>query len=146
MVNKQFEAYKLKREIMRSGTRYEFRRNMLNKFGEPIGEPMVVGRLSGLYHEENGNIQITTGETTRSRSKKVPMILCLYDDAASLGRYNPDVPIDGRGVMVGDNVIINGKTFVVTGVVNISEWNIIADISLEVVDNVVQNRPKSAQQ
>lgn len=146
MVNKQFEAYKLKREITRSGTKYEFRRNMLNKFGEPTGEQMVVGRLSGLYHEENGSIQIATGETTRSRSKKVPMILCLYGDAASLGWCNPDVPVNGRGVMVDDNVIINGKTFVVSGVVNISEWNIIADISLEVVDNVVQNRPKSAQQ
>ena len=142
MINKEFEVYKVKREIKRSGTNYEFRRNILNKFGEPIGEPMVIGRLFGLYHEENGSIQITTGETTRSRSKKVPMILCLYGDAASLGWCNPDVPADGRGVMVGDNVIINGKTFVVTGVVNISEWNIIADISLEVIDNVVQNQPR----
>lgn len=53
------------------------------------------------------------------------MILCLYKDTASLV------------LSVGDIVKINAKTFKVTGVTNIQEWNLISDISLEVVDNGV---------
>lgn len=77
-------------------------------------------------NEQNSSVQVTTGDTTQVRTKKIPMILCLYEDAASLV------------LQVGDELKINNKTLKVTGVVNIQEWNIIADISLEVVDNVVQ--------
>lgn len=126
MINTQFEAYKIKRELKRSGIDYEFKRSGVNDFGEPVDEPTVVGTIRGLYHEQNSSVQVTTGDTTQVRTKKIPMILCLYEDAASLV------------LQVGDELKINNKTLKVTGVVNIQEWNIIADISLEVVDNVVQ--------
>ena len=126
MINTQFEAYKIKRELKRSGIDYEFKRSGVNDFGEPVGEPTVVGTIRGLYHEQNSSVQVMTGDTTQVRTKKIPMILCLYEDAASLA------------LQVGDELKINDKTLKVTGVVNIQEWNIIADISLEVVDNVVQ--------
>ena len=126
MINTQFEAYKIKRELKRSGIDYKFKRSDANDFGEPVGEPTVVGTIRGLYHEQNSSVQVTTGDTTQVRTKKIPMILCLYEDAASLV------------LQVGDELKINNKTLKVTGVVNIQEWNIIADISLEVVDNVVQ--------
>ena len=122
----KFEAAKLKKELKTSGINYEFKRLKVNDFGEPIGNSEVVTTIKGLYHEQNSNVQITTGETTQIRTKKIPMILCLYDDAALVA------------LKVGDVVKINGKTFKVTGVVNIQEWNIIADISLEVVDDGVQ--------
>ena len=127
MINTQFEAYKIKRELKRSGIDYEFKRSGVNDFGEPVGEPTVVGTIRGLYHEQNSSVQVTTGDTTQVRTKKIPMILCLYEDAASLV------------LQVGDELKINNKILKVTGVVNIQEWNIIADISLEVVDNVVQD-------
>lgn len=123
MVNTKFEAYKIKRELKRSGIDYEFKRADKNDFGEPVGELKFIGRLVGIYHEQNSTVQITTGDTTQFRNKKVPMILCLYDDAASLD------------LQVGDIVNINAKTFKVAGVTNIQEWNLISDISLEVVDN-----------
>ena len=126
MINAQFEAYKIKRELKRSGIDYEFKRSGVNDFGEPVGKPAAVGIIRGLYHEQNSNVQITTGDTTQVRTKKIPMILCLYEDAANLV------------LQVGDELKINNKTFKVTGVVNIQEWNIIADISLEVVDNGIQ--------
>ena len=126
MINTQFEAYKIKRELKRSGIDYEFKRFGVNDFGEPVGEPTAVGTIRGLYHEQNNSVQVTTGDTTQVRTKKIPMILCLYEDAASLV------------LQVGDELKINNKTLKVTGVVNIQECNIIADISLEVVDNVVQ--------
>lgn len=123
MINTQFEAYKIKRELKRSGIDYEFKRSGVNDFGEPVGEPIVVGTIRGLYHEQNSSVQVTTGDTTQVRTKKIPMILCLYEDTARLA------------LVVGDTVTINAKTFKVTGVVNIQEWNLISDISLEVVDS-----------
>lgn len=123
MVNKKFEAYKLKRELKRSGIEYEFERFKENAFKELNGEPESVGKIVGLYHEQNSNIEVVTSDATQIRTKKIPMILCLYEDAASLGLKTNDI------------VKVNAKTFKVTGVVNIQEWSIIADISLEVVDD-----------
>ena len=126
MTNTRFEAYKLKRELKRSGIDYEFQRLGVNDFGEPDDEPTVVGSLKGLYHEQNSNIEITTGDTTRVRTKKIHMRLCLFDDATSLA------------LKIDDFLFINKKKFKVTGIVNIQEWSIISDISLEVVDDGVQ--------
>lgn len=125
MINTTFEAYKIKRELKRSGIEYEIKRRKKNDFGEPVEneEPKVIGKLKGLYHEQNGTIQITTGDTTQTRTKKIPMILCLYEDTALLV------------LQVGDIIDFNSKRFKVTGVTNIQEWNIISDVSLEVVDN-----------
>ena len=124
MLNTKFEAYKVKREIKRSGRSFTVKRKEVNDFGEPIGDVKVIGSFVGLYHEQNSNISITTGETTQTRSKKIPSILCLYDDLKYL-----KIDID-----IGDYIEYNAKTFVVTGMVNIQEWNIISDISLEVID------------
>lgn len=123
MVNKDFEVYKLKRELKRSGNDYEFTRPVANKFGEPTKDEDILGALRGLYHEKNEHIAVTMSDTTQVRTKKVPSILCLYEDTASLA------------LVIGDRVKLNGKTMKVTGVVNIQEWNLIADVSLEVVDN-----------
>lgn len=124
MINTKFEAYKLRRELKRIGIEYEFKRAGLNSFKEPTNESVSAGKLTGLYHEQNSSVSVATGETTQTRTKKVPMILCLYEDAKTL--------------KLGDIVEINSKKLKVTGVVNIQEWNIIADISLEVIDDVVQ--------
>lgn len=126
MINKQFEAYKVKREIKRSGTEYTFVRNETNEFGEPTNNTTTLGSIQGLYHEQNSNVAVTTGDTTQTRTKKIPMVLCLWDDVSPMV------------LKVGDTTAINGKVFKVTGVVNIQEWGIIADISLEIVDDGVQ--------
>lgn len=122
MINTTFEAYKIKRELKRSGIELEFKRAKLNDFKEPTKDSTLVGKLTCLYHEQNSTVKITTGDTTQVRTKKIPMLLCLYED------------VDKLKLQVGDLVKINSKTYKVTGVVNIQEWNIIADISLEVTD------------
>lgn len=121
MVNKTFEAYKIRREIKRSGSSFTFKRPVLNEFGEPTGEEIEVGTLKGIYHEENSNVQVTTGETTQIRTKKLPMILCIYEDALSLN------------LKLGDKLYLNGRTLKAISLVNIQEWNIIGDLSLEEV-------------
>lgn len=125
MVNKSFEVYKLKRELKRSGNDYEFMRADTNKFGEPTGDDKAIGTLRGLYHEKNEHIAVTMADTTQVRTKKVPSILCLYEDTTSLA------------LVIGDKVKLNGRTMKITGIVNIQEWSLIADVSLEVVDNGV---------
>lgn len=123
-VNTRFEAYKIKRELTRSGIEYEFTREAKNEFCEPIpADSTSVGKIRCIYHEKNSAVQITTGDTTQIRSKKLPMLLCLYGDAVSVG------------LQVGDEVRFGGRTYLLTGIVNVQEWGIVADISLEVVDN-----------
>ena len=129
MINKRFEAYKVKRELKRSGIDYEFKRIVKNEFDESDGEMESIGKIKGIYHEEtvvNGIMTITLNDNVQVRSKKSPMILCLYEDTASLV------------LKVGDIVDFNNKTFKVVGISNIQEWSIIADISLEVVDDGLQ--------
>lgn len=125
MINKKFEAYKIARELKRSGIDYIFQRYGTNTFGEPTDQLNDIGKLKGLYHEQNSSIQITTGEAVQIRTKKVPTILCLYENVKALE------------LKVGDIVCINSSIFNVAGIVNVQEWNIVADISLEVVDSVI---------
>lgn len=125
MINKKFEAYKIKREIKRSGAEYEFKRKELNEFNEPVGEPVLIGNVKGIFHETiyaGGRASLTSEDSSQTRTKKTPMILCLYEDVASLG------------LKIGDLVSFNNKTFKIVSVSNIQEWNIVADIFMEVVD------------
>lgn len=121
MINKQFEAYKVKREIKRSGLDYDVYRNKVNEFKEKTGEVEKVVTFGGLYHEQSETIKITGADGTSYRNKKIPMILCLFDDVTL--------------IKSGDIITINNKVFTVQGVSNINEWNIISDISLQVFDN-----------
>ena len=123
MINKKFEAYKISREIKRSGCNFTFKRKAKNDFNEPSEESIIVGNLLGIYHEQNSNIAISTGDTTQYRTKKIPMILCLHSDVSKLE------------LNVDDFVIFNSKTFKVTGITNVQEWSIVSDISLEVFDD-----------
>ena len=120
-MNLKFEKAKLKRELSKSGKEYDFYRVQENEFGEKNGESIEVGKLKAIYHETNGHISSTKQDSTLYRKLKIPMLLCLYEDATFLN--------------IGDTVTINGRIFKVTGLVNVQEWNIIGDVSLEVVDD-----------
>lgn len=126
MINTKFEVYKIKREFKRSGKTFTVCADKKNAFGSPVdGEPKVLGTFVGMYHEENGYISISTSDATQTRTKKTPMILCLWEDISGL-KFESD-----------SYILINGKKYKVTGIVNVQEWNLIADVSLELVDNGV---------
>lgn len=129
MINKKFEAYKIQREITRSGQQFTFQRYGKNKFGEPDTSTITsAGVLFGLYHEENSYVTIKVGETTQIRKQKQPRILCLFEDVSDVG------------LQLGDWIILNGKQYKYNACTNIQEWNIIADISLEeMVTDVTAN-------
>ena len=129
-MNTKFEAHKVRRELARSGKVYDFSRLGKNKFGEPAEPAEKIGSLKGLYHEVNNFIMLETSEAAQTRRsigmgarKKQPKILCLFESVVE------------SGLQVDDYTVINGKQYKVIGVANVQEWNIIADISLEVVED-----------
>lgn len=129
MINTRFELYKLRRELKRSGYDFVFYRREKNEFGSPDGEPAEVLKVKGLYHETNSYKTITTYDGSTTVTEKSPMILCAVDDIKDSG-----ISI-GDFVEVKDNVFGNKKTMKFTGVTDILDFGIIADISLEVIDD-----------
>ncbi len=121
-MNTKFESYKVAREIKKSGKVYDFERRGMNQFKEPTGVEITFS-VSGIYHEQSAYVTLTTGEAAISQTKKVPMILCLYDGESEMPK-------------VGDEVKVNKKKHKVTGVINVQEWNEILDISLEPLEVV----------
>lgn len=86
-VNKSFESYKIKREIIRSGNEYIYYRRQRNEFGEFTGELEPKGTIKALYHERNQYVTKFMSDTTQYRQEKEPMLLCLYADTVlSSGR------------------------------------------------------------
>lgn len=127
-VNNSFEAYKLQRELKRSGVVVSFVRYEDNEFGEPSGSPIALGEITCLYHEENSHISVTTGTVTQTRNKKVPRMLALASSVEKLG------------LKVGDKLFWKSQEYAVTGIVDVQNWGIINDISLEVVDDGLHAR------
>lgn len=132
MINTKFEAYKLRRELKRSGKTYKVERYGVNGYGEPVkNATSKVGEFKGLYHEQNGYMQMSTTDTTQIISKKIPMIMCLFDDIKELNLKIDDV------IMIGEqDKNIDFTEHRITGVTNIQNWGIIADISLEPVEKI----------
>ena len=128
-MNTQFEANKVRQQLNRSGKVYDFYRPVRNEFGEPTKDADVIGSLKALYHEETGFVRVGMTDTTNVRKtpqsgqKKQPMLLCLWESVVE------------ADLKFGDYTMINGKKYSVSAVTNVQEWNIIADISLEVEDD-----------
>lgn len=132
MINTKFEVYKLRRELKRSGKIYKVERYGVNGYGEPIKNATIkVGEFKGLYHEQNGYMQMSTTDTTQVIYKKIPMIMCLYEDIDNLNLKVDDFIQIGES---GGN--IDFSEYRVTGVTNIQNWGIIADISLEPIEKI----------
>lgn len=132
MINTKFEAYKLKRELKRSGKTYKIERYGANEYGEPVkNATSKVGEFKGLYHEQNGYMQMSTTDTTQVISKKIPMIMCLYEDVNNLNLKVDDF------IQIGECCgNIDFSEYRIVGITNIQNWGIIADISLEPVEKI----------
>lgn len=130
MVNNKFEAYKLKREIKRSGVKFTFKRHKLNEYKELSGELEEIGSVTGLYHETNSQITETLADGSITRTKKQPALLCLADEYRDLELENGDV------VVVSDaSPLSNDRELVFIGAVDIADWGIIIDMSFREVDH-----------
>lgn len=113
-----FQLNKVRRLINTQGAQFSFQRQETNEFGEPNGQTESVD-IVGVYHETTSFLSKTSTESTTIRQKPSPMILCLWEDA--------------QKILHTDELSFNGKTYKVGEVKNISEANIVGDISLEEV-------------
>jgi hypothetical protein len=129
MINTRFELYKLRRELKRNGKDYTFRRRKLNKFNEPIGELEDVLTIRCLYHEVSSFKTTSTGDSSTTVTEKQPMLLCAVEDVKDSGLEAGDF------IEVDDSVYGDKKVLRFVGIVDIQNYGIIADISLEVVDD-----------
>ena len=129
MINTRFELYKLRRELKRNGKDYTFRRRKLNKFNEPTGELEDVLTICCLYHEVSSFKTTSTGDSSTTVAEKQPMLLCAVEDVKGSGLEMGDF------IEVDDSVYGGKKVLRFVGIVDVQNYGIIADISLEVVDD-----------
>lgn len=113
-----FQLNKVRRLINTQGKPFKFTRQGTNEFGEPNGQTESVD-IVGVYHETTSFLSKSATEATTIRQKSSPMILCLWEDA--------------QRVLHTDELSFNEKSYKVGEVKNISEANIVGDISLEEV-------------
>lgn len=113
------EKKAVEREITKNGSTYTVKRNKVDKYGEPTQEVEEVTTLRGLFHISKGFIIKNTSDGSQTKTKGHPMILALWEECETIQN--------------GDFVVINGNTYKITDKNNIEEYNIIADIFLEVV-------------
>lgn len=113
------EKKAVEREITKNGSTYTVKRNKVDKYGEPTQEVEEVTTLRGLFHISKDFITKNTSDGSQTKTKGQPMILALWEECETIQN--------------GDFVVINGNTYKITDKNNIEEYNIIADISLEVV-------------
>lgn len=113
------EQKAVEREIIRNGSVYTVKRNKVDKYGEPTQEVEEITTLRGLFHISKGFVTKNTSDGSRTKTKGQPMILALWKECETIQN--------------GDFVVINDNIYKVIDKNNIEEYNIIADISLEVV-------------
>lgn len=115
-MNIKFMKHQIQNELKRTGVEYQFKRKKENEYHQVVGEEDIA-IVKGIYHETNGYISLSKADASIVQSKKVPMILTLKENAQSIKQ--------------GDYTVISGITYHVTGVVDIQNYGIAVDISLE---------------
>lgn len=121
-VRMKMELHKVLREIQIHGTEYIFLRKSVDGYGEPTKEePKQVVKVQGLFHVSKGYITQNIQDGTKIHSKGQPMLMVAYENTVE--------------IQMDDFVVINGNTYKVVEKNNIQEYNIVTDISLELVLN-----------
>lgn len=117
----RFEKAKVTRLINTIGEDIEFKRSVLNEYNEATDEAVSIAKVKGVYRNTSaGYISVTSTEAASVRSSKVPMVLVLWDDSIKTIKQN-------------DFVTIGERKLYVTGVENVGEWNLLAEVSLSEV-------------
>lgn len=118
----KMELLKVMREITVHGTEYEVVRMIKDEYGEDTGKSESIGTFKSLFHESVGNMRnasISDGTTTHG--KAVSKVLLSWEDT--------------KPVQNGDFFLINSNKYKVIEKSNVQEYNILCDITLELVLN-----------
>lgn len=117
----QIELNKVKREIKTHGRSYEVKRTILNNYGEDTDEQRSITEVQGLFHTEKGYITKSVSDGSKTHSKGQQKLMVAYDDSVLIKN--------------GDMIQINENTYKIIEKNNIQEFNIVCDISMELVLN-----------
>lgn len=116
----KMELHKVLREIQIHGTEYKFFRKKVDNYGEPTKEePEQIANVKGLFHVSKGYITQNIQDGTKTHSKGQPMLMVAHEN---VGEIKAD-----------DFFVINKNKYKVVEKNNIQEYNIVTDISLELV-------------
>ena len=117
----QCELHKVVREINTHGDIYTFYRKKKDKYGEDTKENETFANnvINGLFHLSKGYSTKSVSDGTETHSKGQPMLLAEHKKALNIKK--------------NDIVFINEKMYKVVDKNNIQEYNILTDISLELM-------------
>ncbi len=113
-----FLLNKIKKRIEWANENYTFTRSVEDEYHRKQDD--IFFTVKGLYHQTNSYQQKSSQDGSITTKKPQLMILCLYEDQKE---YT---------VQEGDKTVINDKTMLVTGVVDLQNLHIAMQISLEV--------------
>lgn len=117
MSTPKFLQHKVERAIKCKGSNFIFTVPQLDEYNQPAEEGETV-EITGVYHELNSFISLTTGDAASVQRKKSPMILTLFNENV-------------KKLVKDSKVIINNVEYKVTGVLDVQNYGLVADISLE---------------
>lgn len=118
MHQKAFQLNKVRRLIKTQGKLFQFSTPEKNEFEEPT-ETFKLHEIKGVFHETTSYVSKESSDASTIRKKSSPMVLTLWESIGEL--------------LHTDKLAFNGRLYRVTGVKNLAEANLVADISLEEV-------------
>ena len=121
MRQESFLRNKINRQIKQNGSEYIFKRFGKDEYGQLNDEVECSFTVHGLFHETINHVQNTLSELEGARIVDVPKsyILCLFED--------------GDQIRLDDFVEINNKIYKTINKVNVGNYNIAYDVSLEMI-------------
>ena len=117
----QYPLWTVKQNIKQHGGKYTFQRYKKDERGQETEELEEVCTVPALYHISKGYVTKSTGDYGVTRSKGQPMLLCITENS--------------EGIELLDVVTVGKDMYRVTEVNDLNNEGIIADISLELVDD-----------
>ena len=120
MFDEKTAIHRVEQQIAWRGQVFSVLRPKMNEFNEKSDELEKVAEIKGIFHNGLANhIVVVIADSGQAQEKDTPYILTTW--------------FNGSQVQKDDRILINGVSYKVTGINNINEYNILADISLEVV-------------
>lgn len=118
MQNALFLRNKVSRQVNMNGSSFSFTKVYVDEFNQvQISEESV--EVRGLFHQTTSFIKEETGTGSRVKKKPSPMILMLSEEASKLEE--------------DFQVVISGKTYKVVDKMDVNNFGVVFDVSLEVV-------------
>lgn len=116
-----FQKSKVNRLTQVNGQDFVFKRQKLNEFNEPISGGEEEIKVRGFYHEVSSYVTKTGNDSSTTRSKVQPMILCTVEEGSKIKKE--------------DLLEFKGKKMKVVDLADVNELGICIDVSLEVIQD-----------